>query len=135
MISLLRTKLPAILPKPPSSFPTTMSASGSSRLLALAQQFRLYEPPAALSDEIEEQAMEETVGKVITQVGFQESATPIANQSDRFRPKRAAVLVCIFEGDCGEFRVILTKRSSRLSTHSGEVSLPGKLTSRKWISD
>ncbi|CAI0445083.1 unnamed protein product [Linum tenue] len=125
LISLLRTKLPAILPKPPSSFPTTMSASGSSRLLALAQQLRLYEPPAASPDEIEEQAMEETAGKVITQVGFQESATPIANQSDRFRPKRAAVLVCIFEGDCGEFRVILTKRSSRLSTHSGEVSLPG----------
>ncbi|CAN1229755.1 Nudix hydrolase 15, mitochondrial [Linum grandiflorum] len=80
-----------------------MNSSGSNRLLALAQQLRLYSPPPP-EDEIDE------------------SATPIA---DRFRPKRAAVLICIFEGDSGEFRVILTKRSSGLSTHSGEVSLPG----------
>ncbi|XP_062095868.1 nudix hydrolase 15, mitochondrial-like [Humulus lupulus] len=40
-------------------------------------------------------------------------------------PKKAAVLVCIFEGDGGDLRVILTKRSSNLSTHSGEVALPG----------
>ncbi|EPS65445.1 nudix hydrolase 15, mitochondrial, partial [Genlisea aurea] len=40
--------------------------------------------------------------------------------------KRAAVLICLFEGEeDGEIRVILTKRSSNLSTHSGEVSLPG----------
>lgn len=41
--------------------------------------------------------------------------------------KRAAVLVCLFRGDGGEgdLRVILTKRSSNLSSHSGEVSLPG----------
>ncbi|CAJ1961850.1 unnamed protein product [Sphenostylis stenocarpa] len=39
--------------------------------------------------------------------------------------KRAAVLVCIFEGIDGSLRVILTKRSSSLSTHSGEVALPG----------
>ncbi|CAN1327331.1 Nudix hydrolase 15, mitochondrial [Linum perenne] len=80
-----------------------MNSSGSNRLLALAQQLRLYQPPPEAG----------------------ESATPIAGNPDRFRPKRAAVLICIFEGDSGEFRVILTKRSSRLSTHSGEVSLPG----------
>ncbi|KAM6574829.1 hypothetical protein CsatA_023156 [Cannabis sativa] len=40
-------------------------------------------------------------------------------------PKRAAVLVCIFQGDGGDLRVILTKRSSNLSTHSGDVALPG----------
>ncbi|CAN1810529.1 Nudix hydrolase 15, mitochondrial [Linum perenne] len=130
MISLLRTKLPCsslplIFHKTTTShhsFPVFMNSSGSNRLLALAQQLRLYQPPP---EEIEEQAMEDTAGKVITQVGFQESATPIAGNPDRFRPKRAAVLICIFEGDSGEFRVILTKRSSRLSTHSGEVSLPG----------
>ncbi|KAG2327876.1 hypothetical protein Bca52824_010604 [Brassica carinata] len=38
---------------------------------------------------------------------------------------KAAVLICLFEGDDGDLRVILTKRSSGLSTHSGEVSLPG----------
>ncbi|KAJ8898925.1 hypothetical protein K2173_008418 [Erythroxylum novogranatense] len=41
------------------------------------------------------------------------------------REKRAAVLICLFEGDEGEFRVILTKRSMKLSSHPGEVSLPG----------
>ncbi|KAL3531666.1 hypothetical protein ACH5RR_005187 [Cinchona calisaya] len=41
------------------------------------------------------------------------------------RKKRAAVLICIFEGLDGELRVILTKRSMNLSTHPGEVALPG----------
>ncbi|KAL5576607.1 hypothetical protein UlMin_018306 [Ulmus minor] len=39
--------------------------------------------------------------------------------------KQAAVLVCLFKGDRGELRVILTKRASTLSSHSGEVALPG----------
>ncbi|XP_050368032.1 nudix hydrolase 15, mitochondrial-like [Argentina anserina] len=38
---------------------------------------------------------------------------------------RAAVLVCLFQSDDGHLRVILTKRASTLSSHSGEVSLPG----------
>nr|BAJ90064.1 predicted protein [Hordeum vulgare subsp. vulgare] len=37
----------------------------------------------------------------------------------------AAVLVCIFEDNRGDPRVLLTKRASTLSSHSGEVSLPG----------
>nr|XP_016432415.1 PREDICTED: nudix hydrolase 15, mitochondrial-like [Nicotiana tabacum] len=41
------------------------------------------------------------------------------------REKRAAVLICLFEGLEGELRVILTKRSMKLSTHPGEVALPG----------
>ncbi|KAJ8761511.1 hypothetical protein K2173_001646 [Erythroxylum novogranatense] len=122
MISLLRSKLTV------STGPilSTMESCGSKRLVNLAQQLRLYKPPPPSPDEIEEQnTEEEAAGKIVTQVGFQESATPLALDPQRFKPKRAAVLVCIFEGDAGEFRVILTKRSSRLSTHSGEVSLPG----------
>lgn len=38
---------------------------------------------------------------------------------------RAAVLICLFPTDIGELRVILTKRASTLSSHSGEVALPG----------
>ncbi|KAL8468165.1 hypothetical protein ACS0TY_031418 [Phlomoides rotata] len=38
---------------------------------------------------------------------------------------RAAVLICLFEGEKGDIRVILTKRSSNMSSHSGEVALPG----------
>ncbi|XAR59213.1 hypothetical protein NMG60_11014922 [Bertholletia excelsa] len=98
----------------------------SERLNALARQLRLYKPPPALDDsDVEEQRIEETDGKVVSQVGFAESATPIPQRTERFRPKRAAVLICLFEGDDGDLRVILTKRSSRLSTHSGEVALPG----------
>jgi coenzyme A diphosphatase NUDT7 len=33
--------------------------------------------------------------------------------------KRAAVLVCLFQGEEGDLRVILTKRASTLSSHSG----------------
>jgi len=47
------------------------------------------------------------------------AAAPAAG-AELFRPRRAAVLVCLFRGDGGELRVILTKRSSSLSTHSGE---------------
>ncbi|KAL6865225.1 hypothetical protein ACP4OV_016376 [Aristida adscensionis] len=37
----------------------------------------------------------------------------------------AAVLVCLFEDPQGGPRVLLTKRAASLSSHSGEVSLPG----------
>lgn len=56
----------------------------------------------------------ESTTESISHVGFQESMAPM-----RFRPKKAAVLICLFEGDDGDLRVILTKRSSTLSTHSG----------------
>lgn len=39
------------------------------------------------------------------------------------RERRAAVLVCLFEGREGELRVILTKRSMNLSTHPGDYSI------------
>lgn len=80
---------------------------GSSRLVALAQQLRLYKPPLSSPEEV-------SSSKSISHVGFQESIAPV-----RLRAKRAAVLICLFEGDDGDLRVILTKRSSTLSTHSG----------------
>lgn len=96
----------------------------SRKFMVLAQQLRLYKPPPPPEDEEEEKKIEESEGKVVSQLGFAESATSVAQQpSERFSPKRAAVLICLFEGDDGEFRVILTKRSSRLSTHSGMFSI------------
>jgi len=44
---------------------------------------------------------------------------------EKFRYKRAVVLISISEGDARNQRVILTMRSSKLSTYSGEVALPG----------
>ncbi|KAF5750796.1 hypothetical protein HS088_TW03G01136 [Tripterygium wilfordii] len=42
-----------------------------------------------------------------------------------WRDRRAAVLICLFEGHEGELRVLLTKRSMELSSHPGDVALPG----------
>lgn len=96
----------------------------------MATQLRLYKPPPPSIDDREDDVdVEDSAGKVVSQVGFAESVTPVGrNHPERFRPKRAAVLICLFEGDEGDLRVILTKRSSRLSTHSGEVALPGGKT-------
>ncbi|RWR97475.1 nudix hydrolase 15, mitochondrial [Cinnamomum micranthum f. kanehirae] len=104
------------------------SSSGSQRLRALAQQLRLYKPPpsppSSDDEEEEEQKRQESARKVVSQLGFAESSAPNPHPP-KFTPKRAAVLICLFEGDAGDLRVILTKRSRNLSTHSGEVALPG----------
>ncbi|CAH2060340.1 unnamed protein product [Thlaspi arvense] len=71
------------------------------------------------------QANQENAGKFVSQIGIQESTASILKDLERFRPKREAVLICIFEGDDGDLRIIFAKRSSRLCTHSEEVSLPG----------
>ncbi|KAL2587972.1 hypothetical protein AAZV13_13G143600 [Glycine max] len=136
MISILRT-LPttrSLLPRASSSITKFMDSSsnassigGSQRLFALAQHLRQYKAPS-FPEDIVEQSIEEIGGKVVSQVGFQESAIPIGQNPEKFRPKKAAVLICLFEGDDGDLRVILTKRSSKLSTHSGEVALPGGKT-------
>ncbi|XLR06987.1 hypothetical protein HN51_061865, partial [Arachis hypogaea] len=56
---------------------------------------------------------------VVFQVGFPESATPVAQNLEKFRPKRTAILIWLSEGDAGDLSVILTKRSSKLSSHFG----------------
>ncbi|KAK2434047.1 nudix hydrolase protein [Trifolium repens] len=100
MISILRTITTSLIPTRISVTKLMDSSSnanigGSERLLALAQHLRLYKPPP-FAEDILEQRIEENGGKVVSQLG-----------------------------DTGDLRVILTKRSSKLSTHSGEVSLPG----------
>lgn len=69
----------------------------SQKLLSLAQQLRLYKPPDSLNNPTRRQN------------GIPRCA----------KTKTAAVLICIFEGNDGDLRVILTERSSRLSSHSG----------------
>ncbi|GMJ14706.1 ARABIDOPSIS THALIANA NUDIX HYDROLASE HOMOLOG 15, nudix hydrolase homolog 15 [Hibiscus trionum] len=117
----------SLLKRLPLSSPPFVNVipSPSRRLSALTHRRRHHKPPSPSWDDNDERTIEEAAGKVVSQVGFQESATRLAQNSDNFRSKTAAVLICLFEGDAGDLRVILTKRSSRLSTHSGEVSLPG----------
>lgn len=136
MISILRT-LPttrSLSPRASSSITKFMDSSsnassigGSRRLLALAQHLRQYKA-LSFPEDIVEQSIEESGGKVVSQVGFQESATPIDQNPEKFRPKKAAVLICLFEGDDGDLRVILTKRSSKLSTHSGQYKMSSIFT-------
>lgn len=104
------------------------SSNGGSRLATLAEQLRLYKPPATDDHDDDNDG-------VVSEVGILESATPVVvDDSQKFRPKKAAVLICLFEGDKG-LRVILTKRSSTLSTHSGEVSLPGGKADKDDVDD
>ncbi|KAK9665424.1 hypothetical protein RND81_14G111900 [Saponaria officinalis] len=126
---------PTFIKPPPLISPSILSIismeSSSKRLAALAQQLRFYKPPPEINGDDNNEDIEKETGKVVAQVGFAESSNPISQNLDDqinnngFEPKRAAVLVCLFEGDHGDLRVILTKRSSKLSTHSGEVALPG----------
>ena len=126
MIFSILKRLPLCSPPIVKLMASSTSLNGGSlsfvsqRLLALAQQLRHYKPPPCSLDDSEEQIIEEAAGKVDSQVGFQESVTPVAQNPEKFRPKRAAVLICLFEGDAGDLRVILTKRSSRMSIHSGQ---------------
>ncbi|KAK7246395.1 hypothetical protein RIF29_41263 [Crotalaria pallida] len=51
---------------------------------------------------------------------------PSSNPNTSKPTKRAAVLICLFHSpEDGSLRVILTQRASSLSSHSGEVCLPG----------
>ncbi|CAN0854022.1 Nudix hydrolase 22, chloroplastic [Linum grandiflorum] len=99
-----------------------MNSHGSNnKLPGLAQQLRLYNYSLRRDEELAAKQQHNYGYKVInlTHMGFQESV--ITSSHPRwFEPRRAAVLVCIFEGDCGEFRVLLTERSSRLSAHPAE---------------
>ncbi|GMI72306.1 ARABIDOPSIS THALIANA NUDIX HYDROLASE HOMOLOG 15, nudix hydrolase homolog 15 [Hibiscus trionum] len=93
---------------------------GSDVLENLAQRLRLYKPTRVL--QIPDSVSHET------QCSDSKSNSNSIPESDHQHPqnlRRAAVLVCIFQGNNGDLRVILTKRSSTLSSHSGEVALPG----------
>ncbi|CAI8591048.1 unnamed protein product [Vicia faba] len=53
-------------------------------------------------------------------------STNSLHQISNSKPNKiAAVLICLFEDQNGNLRVILTQRASSLSTHAGEVALPG----------
>nr|ACL52745.1 unknown [Zea mays] len=52
-------------------------------------------------------------------------ADPVKSPRSTASRVHAAVLVCLFEDPSSGPRVLLTKRASSLSSHSGEVSLPG----------
>ncbi|GAA0141807.1 phosphatase [Lithospermum erythrorhizon] len=94
--------------------------TGSSSLLKLAERLRHYKP---IDQQIESSSHDQNL------IGSEridcDGQVIIVTSNDKSTSGRAAVLVCLFEDQHGDIRVILTKRSSNLSSHSGEVSLPG----------
>ncbi|KAB1224466.1 Nudix hydrolase 15, mitochondrial [Morella rubra] len=74
-----------------------------------------------------ENEVEKNSCSIISDFGVIDSVSVQNDQSTSFnrRKRRAAVLICLFEGQDGELRVILTKRSMKLSTYPGDVALPG----------
>lgn len=90
------------------------------RLRDVAAQLRLCKPKSTTAGDDSGDDVDDR-GKVFSQLALPESSAAAAAPSiqPKFRPQRAAVLVCLFEGESGDLRVILTKRSSNLSTHSG----------------
>ncbi|KAM0906140.1 hypothetical protein ACQ4PT_017074 [Festuca glaucescens] len=83
-----------------------MEVNPGTNIEELIQRLRLHQPPPSPYS-----------------ADSSTAATPGA--AELFQPRRAAVLVCLFQDAAGELRVLLTKRASSLSTHSGEVALPG----------
>ncbi|KAF0924653.1 hypothetical protein E2562_010250 [Oryza meyeriana var. granulata] len=94
-----------------SSTPSSSSTSSSRRLAHLTRHLHFSSSPSAS-------------GELSSSVGAPAAA---ARPGYLAAPKGyAAVLVCLFDDPHGgDPRVILTKRASSLSSHSGEVSLPG----------
>ncbi|KAK6943175.1 NUDIX hydrolase domain [Dillenia turbinata] len=94
---------------------------GSKMLQNVAKQLEVYKPWNM------EEKLEESCHDIVSDapnnapVGLRDNS----NSFDKSCARKAAVLICIFEGHEGELRVILTKRSTKLSSHPGDVALPG----------
>lgn len=86
--------------------------SSNLRLKTLAKQLPLGKSPIAPHDNTDgDDDKEKDLGE-----GTSQTLLP------SIRRKKAAVLVCLFQGNSGDFRVILTKRSANLSSYSGGYS-------------
>ncbi|PHT35748.1 Nudix hydrolase 22, chloroplastic [Capsicum baccatum] len=109
-----------------------MASNRSQSLIKFAESLRLYNPNNnsfdGSSNNINTHNIQNQSQKIketgTDQVGNNDNNNN-NNNSTRSISNRAAVLVCLFEDQQGQLRVILTKRASTLSLHSGEVALPG----------
>ncbi|XP_074338091.1 nudix hydrolase 15, mitochondrial-like isoform X2 [Apium graveolens] len=107
------------------------STTASKRLKDLAQQLLVYKSSLQPAPNTNSTHQSSEQNGVVQQHNFnkKDEANLVTTPSKRFKPNRAAVLVCIFEDEeHDDLRVILTKRSSNLNKHSGEVALPGGKT-------
>ncbi|XP_044474098.1 nudix hydrolase 15, mitochondrial-like isoform X2 [Mangifera indica] len=102
---------------------------GSQTLQKLAEQLYNFKPPSVHVNANEEEA-ESKYGDISNGSNFGNMDSLLVPNEHccscvNWKDKRAAVLICLFEGQEGELRVILTKRSMKLSSYPGDVALPG----------
>ncbi|XP_021289698.1 uncharacterized protein LOC110420641 [Herrania umbratica] len=95
---------------------------GSQTLQRIAEQLQCYKTPS-LIEELEN-ITGHSMGSNFGTMDHVEGENGLFTHAN-WRNRRAAVLICLFEGKQGELRVILTKRSMKLSSHPGDVALPG----------
>lgn len=99
----------------PVPLPSTEENWGSKKLHRLIEQLKLHKSP---------RMDEENNEKIGTNCSIRNYMT---TKNEEFgcvswRERRAAVLICLFEGSEGELRVILTKRSTNLASHPGNIN-------------
>lgn len=98
---------------------------GTSTFKKLAQRLGSYKPPINFLGAEEDDA-DDTAGALTSSLAVPQKAISFINGlTQDIGKKKAAVLVCLFQNEEGRFRVILTRRAKSLSSHSGEVALPG----------
>ncbi|KAH7514670.1 hypothetical protein FEM48_Zijuj11G0114400 [Ziziphus jujuba var. spinosa] len=125
---------------PPSPCHTEEEDWGSKTLLhRLAQQLQLYKPHRVLLDDHEvdqgNNDEEEQIGSNCGIRNYMRTTSQEFSNCVNWRKRRAAVLICLFEGPQGELRVILTKRSMKLASHPGDVALPGGKMEERDVDD
>ncbi|OMO97613.1 hypothetical protein COLO4_14490 [Corchorus olitorius] len=100
-----------------------MEDLGSQTLRRIADQLQCYKAPGLIEqvENINGHNTGSNFGIIDPLQGENNQQFACVN----WREKRAAVLICLFEGYQGELRVILTKRSMKLMSHPGDVALPG----------
>ena len=96
----------------------TEAVWGSQTLQRLAMQLQYFNQLPRVNEEIEKDC-----SGIGSDFGLFKSVEVKNDQSScvNWRGRRAAVLICLFEGQDGELRVILTKRSMKLSSHPGKL--------------
>lgn len=92
-----------------------LSGVASDSLHELANRLLLYELPLGLEVDHDEKSSNLFSNDQPQGAQDDDCCCPIKPR----RKRRAAVLVCLFEGHGGELRVILTKRSMKLSSYPG----------------
>ncbi|MCO5591014.1 hypothetical protein L7F22_044990 [Adiantum nelumboides] len=105
---------------------------GSEELKKLAEQLLSYRAPVNFlgldddDDDDDDKNGEAGAGGVSSSYGIPEETAKLMNRlPPDLGKKKAAVLICLFHGEAGDIRVLLTRRAKSLSSHSGEVALPG----------